>query len=554
VFESWERARAIVSEHKEFFRIRDEVEGQRKRWMERGRPKAMLLAKGVPLAEAQKIVKNYGEELPKELRTYVTMSNRRAQRFNVFMGATAAVFACLFVAASVLWFEAGRAEATAKTSYQAAKGAVIDLVGAAIESLQDIQGIRVATVQRVLAIVDKTIRMVQDVSVGDAELARARAKMQFQAGKTFQKKEEHAQAVSAANESYAIRASLTNFDNAKPFPLFQSTPREWRWELSQSLELMGDLFREEKNFQDARDWFEKTLAVRRDLMAQAPDVDDWAHGVSQTFTRLGDLDFSSNLAAALQNYESSLAIAAKYFLLNTEADRWQRELSWGFNKIGDVKVRTGDVKVKVGELANPDYVAALEAFTNSLCLRRRNSGRDPSRTELARDVSYSLERIGGAKAKLDDREGAQTAYFEALAIRRRVAAGVPDNALYQGDVAASLQLIGEYYARNDLKLALAFYDAAADLRLEITVHSPEDKRARINLEVAQKKAADVRQLLAEKYTLEDFSDHWWRKPVADAERAFAKRAIDLDSAACMETVTRSIDQLIGPKTTANIRQ
>ncbi len=553
VFESWERARAIVLEHKEFFRIRDEVEGQRQRWQERGRPKALLLAKGVPLAEAQKIVKNYAEELPKDLRTYVMMSNRRAQRFNILMAATAAVFACLFVAATVLWFEAGRAEATAKTSYQAAKGAVIDLVGAAIESLQDVQGIRVATVQKVLAIVDKTIRMVQDVSIGDAELARARAKMQFQAGKAFQKKEEHAKAVTAANESYAIRASLTNFGNPKSSPSFQSTPGEWRWELSQSLEFIGDLYREEQDYQDARDWFEKTLAVRRDLMAQAPDMDDWAQGVSQTYTRLGDLDFASNLAAALQNYDNSLAIAAKYFLRNPEADRWQRELSWAFNKIGDVQVRTGDVKVKAGELANSDYVAALEAFTDSLCLRFRNSGRDPSRTELTRDLPYSLERIAGAKAKLDDADGAQEAYFEALAIRRRLAASVPDNALYRGNVAASLQLIGDYYTRSDLKLALAFYDAAADSRLEITKSNPDDKRARINLEEAQRKAADIRQSVIKKYKQEDFSGKWWQKPVHETEKAFAKCRTDLDPAVCMETVTRSIDQLIGPKTTANIR-
>jgi len=220
-----------------------------------------------------------------------------------------------------------------------------------------------------------------------------------------------------------------------------------------------------------------------------------------------------------------------------------------------VQVRTGDAKVKAGEEANPDYVAALAAFTSSLCLRLKNSGRDPSRTELTRDVPYSLERIASAKARLDDAQGAQTAYFEALAIRRRLAVSVPDNALYSGDVAASLQVIGDYYAtRSDLKLALAFYDAAADLRLEITLRTPDDKRARINLEEAQKKAAGIRQSVIEKYTLEDFSATWWQKPVADAEKAFATRRTELDPVACMETVTRSIDQFIGPKTTANIRK
>ena len=68
---------------------------------------------------------------------------------------------------------------------------------------------------------------------------------------------------------------------------------------------------------------------------------------------------------------------------------------------------------------------------------------------------------------------------EALAIRRGLVNSVPDNALYLGDVATSLQHIGELYlARPDLKGGLAFYEAAVDVRLQVTLLSPNDGRAR----------------------------------------------------------------------------
>jgi hypothetical protein len=557
VFESWERARRIVAEHKEFFRIRDEVEAQRQRWQDRGRPAALLLAKGVPLAEAQKIVKDYGEELEEDLRAYVTASNRRAQRLNIFMAAAAAVFAILFVGAAVLGFAAERAQRFATANYTAAKDAVDDLVTVITESMRDIQGIRVETVQNILGIVDKTIRKVETVSLDDPQLARIRAEMLFQGGKTYQKKEDHARAMASAAESLAIRSKLTRFERWKSTPSeFEATPALWRWELSQSLEFVGDLHRQAQNFQAARDHFDDTLAVRRRLILEAPDNDEWALGISVVHIRLGDLDLRSNLAAALRNYEASLAIAARYLNRKPKDDRWQRELSWAFNKVGDVKMKAGETKASAGDRAamRAELTAALDAFENGLCLRRQISARAPSRTELRRDITFSLERIGNGKSRLDDRPGAELAYFEALSLRRGLSESVPDNALYKGDVAAMLELIGDHYLPHDVKGALAFYDAAVDLREQVAKAAANDPRARQNLANAQRKLADARKIAAEnKLPVEDFTGRWWMKPVADAEAAFEKRLAELaaDPQACWERVVAAVNEITA--TTASTR-
>ena len=102
VFESWEDARNIIAGHRDFFRIREEVDNQFRRWDENRRPKALLLAKGLPLAEAQQIVKQHGDELSPAIRDYVAASSRRAQLFNVIVGTAAAVFFGLFVISTAL--------------------------------------------------------------------------------------------------------------------------------------------------------------------------------------------------------------------------------------------------------------------------------------------------------------------------------------------------------------------------------------------------------------------------------------------------------------------
>jgi tetratricopeptide (TPR) repeat protein len=556
VFESWERARGIVAEHKEFFRIRDEVEAQRSRWQENGRPAALLLAKGVPLAEGQKIIKAYGKELSADMRAYVAASSRRAQRLNIIMGATAAAFAVLFVAAALFWVKAESAQQVAATNYDAAKGALSDLVGVITRGLQNIEGIRVQTVQSVLAIVDKTIRKVEAVSAEDPEISRIRGEMLFQIGKAFQKKEEHGEAVKAAAESLDVRSKLTHFDQWKSNPsVFTSTPGLWRWELSLSLEFVGDLFREEKDDQDARERFDSTLAVRSELVGENKDNDEWARGVSQIYTRIGDIEINSNLAAALRDYQGSLLIAAKYFQGRKEDPLWQRELTWAFNKVGDVRLKRGDAIPRTDDAAarTAEYAAALEAFGNGLCLRRLISAHEPANTELRRDIPYSLDRIGNAKLGLDDSEGAELAYFEALGIRRELVNSVPDDARYLGDVGMSLAAIGDYYfARNDLKRALAFYEAAVDVRLQVTVVSEKNDLARVVLTKVETRAADIRKQFLAVYPQEDPSSGWWEPLVKDAESENAKHrsAIAEDPNVCWDGVIASVEQIV--VTTATI--
>jgi Novel STAND NTPase 1 len=362
VFESWERARQIIAEHRDFFRIRDEVETQYQRWAKAGRASALLLAKGVPLAEAQRIVKAHAGELPPEIRAYVTTSSRRAQRFTIFMGATAAIFAVLAVLAFNLKLAADRnfetAQAnqlvaetnrkTAEANFGVARETASNMIAATAQGLRDLKGISVTTIDIVLNAIDRAVQKLKDTYPDNPLVDLSRAAARFEFAKTYQATGNRALAVKVAMESLDIRKEITRYDGGEAADdaaaaSFEAVPADWRWDLSNSLELVGDLAREDNKIGEARESFLKALRIRTRLVAAAPEKDDWALGVSLSYVRLGDLEQRADLAAARSYYELAVRNAASFFLRNPNSERWQRELSFGFNKVGDVKLLPGSL-------------------------------------------------------------------------------------------------------------------------------------------------------------------------------------------------------------------
>jgi hypothetical protein len=257
----------------------------------------------------------------------------------------------------------------------------------------------------------------------------------------------------------------------------------------------------------------------------------------------------------LAHYQSALTIAARFFGRNRTDDPWQRELSWAFNKIGDVHRKRAEIAAATGDgAARKEFVAALEAYDSSLCLRRGISRRDSTRTELIRDNSYSLDRIAATKTALDDPAGAETAYFESLQIRRKLVNSVKDNGLYLGDVGASLQLIGEYYlARTELANAVAFHEAAADVRTEALLRLPNDRRAQQNAEKAGRTAQLLRERAAAQDPAADLSSARLHKLLDDVEESHARIAAAATGPQdCWDKVVATADQIAAPPTTGSI--
>jgi hypothetical protein len=63
VLDFWQRAKAIVTENVDFYRIRADVEEQRRKWETAKRSRDLLIGRGRPLAEAESIVRRFPEEI-----------------------------------------------------------------------------------------------------------------------------------------------------------------------------------------------------------------------------------------------------------------------------------------------------------------------------------------------------------------------------------------------------------------------------------------------------------------------------------------------------------
>jgi WD40 repeat protein len=103
VLDSWRRASKHVADNADFYRIRAEVEEQRRLWeASHGSPNE-LIPQGRRLVEAESIVHDFSEELPAATREFVRRSGQRARLRQTLTAAAAVFFAVVAVGAVAGW-------------------------------------------------------------------------------------------------------------------------------------------------------------------------------------------------------------------------------------------------------------------------------------------------------------------------------------------------------------------------------------------------------------------------------------------------------------------
>jgi tetratricopeptide (TPR) repeat protein len=120
VLDSWQRAKTIVTENADFYRIRAGVEEQRRRWEASRRSRDFLVGRGRPLAEAETVLRQFPEELSPATRDYIEVSRRRARLRQRLTAAAAVAFGVIAIAASALGIVAYRSGQRAEQALKSA--------------------------------------------------------------------------------------------------------------------------------------------------------------------------------------------------------------------------------------------------------------------------------------------------------------------------------------------------------------------------------------------------------------------------------------------------
>jgi len=106
----WQRVREWLTENREFLRMRGRLDSSLKLWLSRGQQKDDLLGPGLPLAEGEKLAKDFGSSLNREQTGYICASiaerKRRKQAQARIRYALMAAISALAIVAGFQWLQA----------------------------------------------------------------------------------------------------------------------------------------------------------------------------------------------------------------------------------------------------------------------------------------------------------------------------------------------------------------------------------------------------------------------------------------------------------------
>jgi eukaryotic-like serine/threonine-protein kinase len=111
----WQRVKEWLAENREFLRMRDRLDSSVKLWLSRGKQKDDLLGPGLPLAEGEKLVRDFGPSLSREHTGYIYASvNERKRRKRAQERIRYAVMGAISLLAIVTGFQWLQAEHNAE--------------------------------------------------------------------------------------------------------------------------------------------------------------------------------------------------------------------------------------------------------------------------------------------------------------------------------------------------------------------------------------------------------------------------------------------------------
>jgi tetratricopeptide (TPR) repeat protein len=494
---SWPKAAEAAQASRDFYRVRAEVEDAERRWREHGKPKDRLIQRGVPLAEAEKLVADFAGELPGELIGYVNASRSQA-RFRQRLVAGAAVFFFLLAVAATgagLWayHEQRRAEATLAAATATANGLVFDLaqrfrntVGVPASLIKDILDRARALQEQLVKSGQVTPDLKHSEDVALTEMADSLLAIGDAAG-----------ALSAAKQAQQIDADLVAADPDNV---------DWLHSLEVSDETVGDVQAAMGDLMGALRSYQANLSIAEKLARLHPDIRTLQRDLAVAHNRIGNVQMAQgDLADALKSYQSGLAISRQLAQSDPNDASAQRDVALSDIKVGDIEVAQGDLGAALKSLrdglaiqqglakSNPgdasaqhdlsvtdqrlgdvqmeqgDLAGALASYRDGIAVFEPLARSDPGNGKWQRELSVLYERVGNVQVAQGDLGGALRSYNDCLAIRERLAKTDPGNSGWQHDLAAAVLKVGDVqFVRGDLAGALASFTNGLSLMQQLT--------------------------------------------------------------------------------------
>jgi eukaryotic-like serine/threonine-protein kinase len=416
----WQRVREWLAENRDFLRMRDRLDSSLKLWSSRGKQKDDLLGPGLPLAEGEKLLKDFEPSLSHTQADYVraSIAEQKRQhrlrdqiRYGVMAGITAAlVVATVFAVVSYRQYR--RAEKAKARADQEAKS---------------------ATLAR-----DEAQKLINFMTVDLRDKLKPIGRLDLLAD------------VNKRVERYYEKFPVTN---EKP---------EIQRQRALALVNQGDIEKEQGDLAATLKSYEKSLEIIQPLAQQNPKNSDWQHDWASNLEDVGDvLKEQGDLAGALQRYRSASAIEEKAADQRPSDPEIQHQLSLVWERISGVLATQGDLP------------HALENEQKVLTIRRNLIQRDGKNVAWQYELSLTLSQIADVQTRQGNLAGAVENYEESLKIRQTLVAGDPRNAEWQYELAISLESVGNgLNAEGKIGESLEYFQKALARWHDLTVVDP----------------------------------------------------------------------------------
>jgi eukaryotic-like serine/threonine-protein kinase len=457
----WERIREWLTENRDFLRMRDRLDSSLKLWLSREKQRDDLLGPGLPLAEGEKLLKDFEPSLSQAQTDYVRASiaeekrkhrSRDRIRYVVMAGISAAlIVAVAFGLVSYRQFR--RAERSKIAADKAAKRATLarneaeKLINFLTIDLRD----KLKPIGRLDLLADVNQRVEGYYNAfpntdDRPEAQQQRAVALTNDGDVFLDEGKMSQALKSYQQALLIHQRLVRLlpNNA-----------EVESDLAQIDQKLGMIAEGQANLAEADRNYQEALAIRSKLLKEAPNQPERLHGLFLITEKIGFLAAEKGDAGGAEDlYRKAIDLGEQSISQNLAIERSIREdLSLVYLRLCQVSLAKGDFK------------DALHGAQKSLDIRRELVSQNPNNTVYERDLGITLEKIGEILSQQGNWNEAMNKFQECLAIREKLAAQDPKNMHWQEDLALSYEDLGRVLqSRGQIEKAVANFQNCLTIR------------------------------------------------------------------------------------------
>jgi tetratricopeptide (TPR) repeat protein len=355
--------------------------------------------------------------------------------------------------------------ARAERNFAAAKSTIDSVIFDLAQSLEDVEGMRVDTVRRILGQAEAAVGKLASRIEGDPSVQHSQGAMFGLFSETYVRVGATETAAEYAQKAVDLFRVLVSRDPADA---------EVRNELSHSLYQLGRVREVQGDFPKALAAYRESLEVMRELAGKEPASTRWRRSIAvvsasvgETLMKLGQLD------EALVALHESRDIIRGFAATQPDDKRQQRDWSVIQFKLADALNKHGDVD------------EALAAYREFLEITRALVTKDPDDTQWRRDIATCQERIGDILRRRGDPVQALAAYRESVDIIRALAKKDPSNATWQEDLSMYLNKAGmALEAQADLAGALAAYRESLSIRQHLSASDRNNTEWQTDLRIS----------------------------------------------------------------------